>query len=510
MKKNTITLCAIIVVLSMLILGSCRKEVFDSDFSKNNPELIAKAKNWFDTSAAAKATTVFLTKSNYNWQAAQTFTFKNGYQAVVVPMDAPLINNSYKGIRYLYLYPWKNGKGFYTNVFDLLPTKQHLNKYNGKINLSKFDGHILSFSLTKGFNAGLAYIEGKPVANLKVSINPDQTSINIVDYKKLAEVVVTSTISNGGNSSGSTSALLAYLATLNPGDPPDPNALFGYISGSCGYCGWEYTGEPEGDPGTYFPPGGSSNPPPLTHCDSLRIIGVEMSLLYWYANMDSAINAIPNLATDTLEKGFPIYTRFYRQSTPPYDTVTTTSYTGTVHTGTTNTTAYTPAWPSWTFITAFLHSHPPAGYTCFSPGDLDDLILDNNYYPEFYGHYVVAANGTQYAMSVTNKASATAFLNQYNNRFDSTTKGWKPTSDIGIAFEKARIHYEKNVYINNPDAKNLAYEMAMSAVLEQFNSGVTIFKKNANDIFEPLVVNTTIIPKQGRKPEQRIYTQDCL
>lgn len=83
---------------------------------------------------------------------------------------------------------------------------------------------------------------------------------------------------------------------------------------------------------------------------------------------------------------------------------------------------------------------------------------------------------------------------------------WKEDSDIGKAFEKAKGFYENN----DPNKRNYAYEMAMAAVLKQYDVGVTLNKKDANGNFKPLVVNTLVIPKQGLfKPEKTLYTSDC-
>jgi len=56
-----------------------------------------------------------------------------------------------------------------------------------------------------------------------------------------------------------------------------------------------------------------------------------------------------------------------------------------------------------------------------------------------------------------------------------------------------------------------AYEMAMAAVFSQFNTGITLNKRDFNGSFNPIVVNTTVVPKQGMfKPAKTVYTQTCL
>ena len=50
--------------------------------------------------------------------------------------------------------------------------------------------------------------------------------------------------------------------------------------------------------------------------------------------------------------------------------------------------------------------------------------------------------------------------------------------------------------------------MAMSAVLNSFNTGVTLHKKDNNGNFKPIVVKT-VIPNPN-KPKKKQYVQDCL
>ncbi len=49
--------------------------------------------------------------------------------------------------------------------------------------------------------------------------------------------------------------------------------------------------------------------------------------------------------------------------------------------------------------------------------------------------------------------------------------------------------------------------MTLSIVLEQFDMGITLSKRDAIGNFNPIVVNTIINP---RRPRKIIYAQDCL
>jgi len=82
------------------------------------------------------------------------------------------------------------------------------------------------------------------------------------------------------------------------------------------------------------------------------------------------------------------------------------------------------------------------------------------------------------------------------------------TSNIGKAIKDAKNYFETKIFKSNPNKDNLAYEMAMAAVLNEYNAGLTLDKKDANGNFKPIVVNTTI--PNPNKPKKKVYTQNCL
>jgi hypothetical protein len=77
-------------------------------------------------------------------------------------------NPSYTGRTLMYMYPWKNGKGYYINIFDIVPTDDHLKKNHGNISLKKFDGLICLWNLQTGFVGGTKYENS--IANPTVQI----------------------------------------------------------------------------------------------------------------------------------------------------------------------------------------------------------------------------------------------------------------------------------------------------------------------------------------------------
>lgn len=84
---------------------------------------------------------------------------------------------------------------------------------------------------------------------------------------------------------------------------------------------------------------------------------------------------------------------------------------------------------------------------------------------------------------------------------------WNAASAIGIAFKDAQ-NYFLDIYKDSANKRNLAYEMAMAAVLNQFNIGITLSKRDSSGNFKPIVVKK-VIPNPN-KPKKFTYVQDCL
>ena len=239
-------------------------------------------------------------------------------------------------------------------------------------------------------------------------------------------------------------------------------------------------------------------------CTTAKNIARKMDSLFTKSKADSVLAAIPDLFTEKNEKGFPIIKKL---KINPYD-VTDTSlvgyHSGDVHTGTTSSINYEFTLKVMEFQAGAVHTHPRDGYSAHSAFDIYNLIEKSAESPHYEGSFVAAANGSQYVITITDATKANAFLSTKSQYLDSTK--WKEDSEIGKAFDKAKNNFEDR-YKGNPNAKNLAYEMAMAAVLNQYNAGVTLNKKDASGNFKPIVVKASPDPK---KPKKTIYTQDCL
>ncbi|MFT3910928.1 MAG: hypothetical protein QM737_16030 [Ferruginibacter sp.] len=215
------------------------------------------------------------------------------------------------------------------------------------------------------------------------------------------------------------------------------------------------------------------------------------------------LSTIPNLATEVLEKGFVIFRKFSVNPQNSTDTTFTGYKTSPVFTGTDSSINFSYNVPYLTVVASFFHTHPPKGYAAQSAIDIYNLIESTIGEPHTVGNFVAAADGSQYGITITDPSLAFAFLGTKSQFLDGTK--WNTESDIGKAFDKAKIYFER-LYKGNPNQTNLAYEMAMAAVLNQFNTGITLNKKDGSH-FRPIIVKTTHDPQ---KPKKIIYLQECI
>ena len=136
----------------LFIAGACQKEF---SYTTNNDELITKSKSWFKTYQSNNTFDPVFKEIDYQWEKAQTFQYPNGYKVVTVPIKDKNQHVKYYGTRLLYLYPWKNGQGFYHTVYEFLPDF----KNGQKLNLKRYTGILNSWHLKKGFQKGLHFTE---------------------------------------------------------------------------------------------------------------------------------------------------------------------------------------------------------------------------------------------------------------------------------------------------------------------------------------------------------------
>jgi hypothetical protein len=264
---------------------------------------------------------------------------------------------------------------------------------------------------------------------------------------------------------------------------------------------------PCGDPGNDgWEPLPLEDPIITNPCFMARILAHQMDSIFIKSKADSVLATLPSLATLNIEMGFPIIKTIRINPLNVRDTLVKGYHCGTVHSGTDSSVNYTYSLGRLERSVAALHTHPDSGYAAQSAKDVYLLIEERlREGSDFIGTFVAAANGSQYAITITNPYQATAFLATQSQYLLGTK--WNKTSAIGIAFDLAYDYYADKVYQGHPNQTNLAYEMAMAAVLTQFNTGVTLNKRDAAGNFKPIVVTTSTDPNN---PKKTIYTQICL
>ena len=120
---------------------------------------------------------------------------------------------------------------------------------------------------------------------------------------------------------------------------------------------------------------------------------------------------------------------------------------------------------------------------------------------------MAAANNDKYAISISGAANAMLFNSTKSAYLDTLTADWKAGSAPQLEYDKAYRHYFKIYHaVDTLTSTDRAYEMANAAVLRQFNTGITLFKKNASGFFKPIVINVKPDPAN---PLTNIYTQVC-
>jgi hypothetical protein len=289
----------------------------------------------------------------------------------------------------------------------------------------------------------------------------------------------------------------------------------GGTGGTSGGSGGTGGTTPPECPGTVTPdnvtnpcgPGWNPMPPegPTTNdpCIVANNLAKLMDTLYMLSKADSVTNTIPNLFTEPNERGFPIFRRFALSPQNVLDTTFTYYHSGAISYGNDSSVTIASTPPYLSVLAASLHTHPPSGFNAHSAIDVYKFIAERLVNGYYMGSFAYAYNGEKYVLTVTNLAQAAAFYGTMSQNLND--EDWNPTSQIGEEFKSAEKYFLA-LYKNETNKANLAYEMAMAAVLTKFNTGVTLNKMDANGKFKPLIVSITTDP---HKPKRKIYTQLC-
>lgn len=281
------------------------------------------------------------------------------------------------------------------------------------------------------------------------------------------------------------------VGALSPPPPPPP-------------CdpGWE----PEPEP---YPIPDSPQDTTQTPCTTAWAAGVKLKVVFDSSKALEKLATI-DVANATIEYGFDIMERIKINPYNVHDTGSYGFYTGNLITGTATSIASSGVAynPSTAARASFLHTHPATGYAAQSPKDIYSLI-SSRFASDGYrltGDFVAAADGSKYAISVTNLSQAQSFSDTKAQNL--TDSDWNPTSDIGKEYSNA-FDYFKKKYKDDPLWMNKSYEMAMAAVLTEFNVGVTLYKQDSQGNFQPIIVRKKSQKTPNGRRTETVYIRDC-
>lgn len=223
---------------------------------------------------------------------------------------------------------------------------------------------------------------------------------------------------------------------------------------------------------------------------------------------------LPQLTTpSTTEKGIALYERV---KVDPHDNTNITSdhhYTGNIMPGTDTSITIPITVSDLDAIIATSHYHPASGYSAPSANDIYRVIEANGYNTSqftqgrFQGSFVEAADGSSYALKVTDFNLANTFFGTQSSNLAQNGREWNPESNIGKDFTAANDYYLRK-YWKSSNRNNLAYEEAMGFVLNKYNTGITLMKKDPVGNFKP-IIRTSSTTKNWLGIKTTTYINPC-
>ena len=160
------------------------------------------------------------------------------------------------------------------------------------------------------------------------------------------------------------------------------------------------------------------------------------------------------------------------------------------------------------------HSHPDGGASPPSIGDLYSDSRNAENYPTFKGSFIYSSDGSVYALVITDRDKALEFLTKYPETTNLTDNRqlFNEESLLGKDYNKIYGNMMKGTY---PDysgkTQNDALETALVYVLEKYNAGISIAKKDTSGNLKPIKPTSFqyTIPASGGKVVTAYKTEMC-
>lgn len=153
--------------------------------------------------------------------------------------------------------------------------------------------------------------------------------------------------------------------------------------------------------------------------------------------------------------------------------------------------------PAGLNVTAIAHTHPDNVFPAPSAGDLYAFGHYARSHPDFL-YYILAANGDNYVLAVTDVERLNVFLENYPQHLqiaaDSAGNagrgaGYNPGSELYLsmqAYAAGLLSKSADPADPSPGELDAAHEAVQVYVLNHFNTGMTMFKQAKDGDFYPL------------------------
>ncbi|MDR3024521.1 hypothetical protein [Chryseobacterium sp.] len=170
--------------------------------------------------------------------------------------------------------------------------------------------------------------------------------------------------------------------------------------------------------------------------------------------------------------------------------------------------------PSVGDLLAMAHTHPSHGAPPPSAKDLYITLESAKERPTFQASFVFSSNGTKYALVVTDRVKAEAFLAAYPFLSNTSDDGrmFNDKFNVGIDF----INIYENYMIGrlpsySGNSQNDGMESAYAQILEKYDTGISFAKTDANGNLKPLrsVSFQYEIPASGGKKITGYRAEPC-
>ncbi|MBK0383563.1 hypothetical protein I5M32_11400 [Pedobacter sp. SD-b] len=120
-----------------------------------------------------------------------------------------------------------------------------------------------------------------------------------------------------------------------------------------------------------------------------------------------------------------------------------------------------------------VHTHPADGLSAPSATDMYNMYVFRNNSANYSTSYIVAADGTKYAMHIDDVSKMNAFMTNNPGFADAGTNDFDVNTALGAKYREI-----KDSFLENNNTENQAHEKALAFVLKE--SGISLLKADPN------------------------------